>query len=298
MKNKKLRPPRSSKEWLDTLPKFEPDHNIPYHHIDFDGGNHTIFEPAREKRNRETLANFIADHVRSVEWNGKLTGVDRFVNNAMRAIATFEHRRGSMAKFDRQKAKDVLLGAVDKIFALSQTLEEIATDRGLSHFLEEIFLTCMSAANRPAPATKRVSARALTAALRRSAQWLESYHEISPSFTVARLMRLEPILTAAAERMEFQSGDFQRDEIAQELCNELAFSWISGTGELPTFSKPNPRLKRKSPLAELLCLVNKSILDPRYKHETDFRTYGVKARDLMRKQFPDLAVSQQPRRRL
>jgi hypothetical protein len=112
-----------------------------------------------------------------------------------------------------------------------------------------------------------------------------------------RLMSLEPVLTIAVERVEFQSGDFQRDDIAQELCDGLARAWIFGTAKLPTFSKPNPRSRSKSSFAELLSLVNGSIIEPHLKHDHDFRNYGVNARDNMREQFPGLVVSREPRRR-
>jgi hypothetical protein len=293
MAGKKSQPPRTPKEWLAKLPQFEPDYSIPYHHIDFDGGKHTRFSPEREEKIKSLLTDFIRGYARSVNWEGKLTGVDRFVENAMLAIATFEYRRNKMTKFDRQLAKVTLRTTVDKILDALRALEEIAANRELAHFLEEIFVAAhVKAEHRPTDRSQKLSS-----AIRRSSRWLEIYQECSPDMMVAQLMRLEPILSVAAERVEFQWGDFQRDEIAEELCNDLAFAWISGTGQLPTFSKSNPRLRNKSAFAELLSLVNNSMLDPLYRHENNFRTYGVKARDLMRKSFPSLAVSHQPRRR-
>jgi hypothetical protein len=295
MANEKLRPPRSSTERLAELPQFKPDHTIPYHHIDFDNGNHTIFSPERTDKIKSALVNFISVYVRSVNWEGKLTGIDRFVNNAMRAIAQYERRKSNMAKFDRQYAKDTLRATVDKILDASRALERIAANNELAHFLEQIFVTLMKDFHRET--ARKLTARALTASLRRSERWRKNYQEFAPHMMAARLMRLEQVLTAAAERVELRPGDFQRDEIAQELCNELAFAWISGTGQLPTFSESNSRLRNKSPFAELLSLINDSILDPRYRQESSFRTYGVKARDLMRKKFPGLVVSHEPRRR-
>jgi hypothetical protein len=112
----------------------------------------------------------------------------------------------------------------------------------------------------------------------------------------ARLMKLEPILTLAAERVELQAGDIQRDEIAQELCNELAYAWICGTREIPTVSEPSRTYRTNSPFLSLLALVNENI-DPRFRHPTEFRNYGAKARDEMRRQYPELAKVRKPRGR-
>ena len=301
MAGKKSQLPRTPKERLSELPQFEPDYSIPYH---FEDGERTKFTPEREAEIKKALAQFIRPHARSVNWKGKLTGTDRFVENAMLAIATFEYRRRKMARFDRQLAKVTLKTTVDKIIDASRALEEIAANPELAYFLEELFVA-PKAEDSPTDPSQKMSARALCSAIRRSSQRLELYkQEFSPHMMAAQLMRLEPILSLAAERVEFQSGDFQRDEIAQELCNDLALAWISGTGQRPTFSKSNPRLRNKSAFAELLSLVNNSILNPLYRHETDFRTYGVKACDLLRKiekdgeqqadSFSNLAVSTSP----
>jgi hypothetical protein len=297
MAKTKTDPPRSPEEWVAKLPQFEPDYSIPYHHIDFENGNHRLFSPAREEKIKSLLANFIQTHARSLNWQGKLTGVDRFVENAMTATATFEYRKSRTERFDRPTAKATLRATVSKILDASRALESIAANRELTHFLEQIFVTDMLTDHRRTNPSPKVTAKTLKTNLRRSGQWIESYREISPNVIAAQLMRLEPILTVAAERVEFRPGDFQLDEIAQEFCNELAFAWISGTGQLPTFSKSNPNSRKISAFAELLSLVNGSILDPEYKHDNDFRTYGVKALNAMRKQFPDLAVSHEPRRR-
>jgi hypothetical protein len=295
MAGKKSQLPRTPKKRLSELPQFEPDYS--YHHIEFEDGERIIFTPERGAEIKTALAQFIRPHARSVNWDGKLTGIDRFVENAMRAIATFEYRRSKTRRFDRQLAKATLRTTVGKIIDASRALEEIASNPELAYFLQELFVALM-AEDRPTDPSQKLSARALRSAIRRSSQQLELYkQEFSPHMMAAQLMRLEPILSLAAEKVELQPGDFQRDEIAQELCNDLARAWISGTGQLPTFSKPNPRLRSKSAFAELLSLVNNSILDAPYRHENNFRTYGDKARDLMRKGFRDLAVSHQPRRR-
>ena len=211
----------------------------------------------------------------------------------MFAIARFEHRRGNEVNFDRGIAKEALKRAVGMVLDTRRALEQIARNRELSKFLEKVFVTDI----RGNDAQKMKPGRSITSAFRRSSGVLEAYRKIAPQALADHLMSLEPILTIAVERVEFQPGDFQRDDIAQDLCDDLALAWISGTAKLPTFSKPHPRLRNKSGFAELLSLVNNSIIEPQFKHKADFRNYGVNSRNKMRKKFPDLTVSREPPRR-
>jgi hypothetical protein len=278
----KIGSPPTQKEELEKLPQFEPDYC-----------ERPNFSSEREAQIRKLLADFIRVHVRSIEWDGELTGMDRFIENAVLAIASFEYRRGIEVNFDRRIAKEALKLAVGRVLDTRRALEQVARNRELSKFLEDIFVTDIR--GNDAQETKR--GRSRTSAFRRSRGVLEAYRKIAPQALADHLMSLEPILTIAVERVEYQSGDFQRDKIAQDLCDDLALAWISGTGRLPTFSKPNPRLRNKSGFAELLSLVNNSIIEPQFKHKADFRNYGVNSRNKMRKNFPVLAVSREPPRR-
>jgi hypothetical protein len=278
----KIGSPPTRKEELEKLPQFEPDYC-----------ERPNFSSDREAHIRKLLADFIGVHVRSIEWDGELTGMDRFIENAMLAIASFEHCRGIEVNFDRGIAKEALNLALERVLDTRRALEQIARNRELSKFLEDIFVTDIR--GNDAQETKR--GRSITSAFRRSRGVLEAYRTIAPQALAHHLMSLEPILTIAVERVEYQWGDFQRDTIAQDLCDDLALAWISGTGRLPTFSKPNPRLRNKSGFAELLSLVNNSIVEPQFKHKADFGNYGVNSRNKMRKKFPALAVSREPPRR-
>jgi hypothetical protein len=294
MADRKSVPPRTSKERLDKLPQFEPGYSITYNQVHFEKGERFLFPPERQQQIRLVLTGFIDAHVRSVEWDGKPTSADRFTEHAMLAIATFEYRRGAQANFDRKAAKEELKRTVGRILDTCQDLERITMNRELSHFLRSIFV---STAVRKNFARQRLTDKqALSAELKQSERLSKFYRQISPRALVTRLMRLEPILTLAAERVELQAGDFQRDEIAQELCNELAYAWICGTGEIPTVSEPSRTYRTKSPFLSLLALVNKNI-DSRFHHSTEFRNYGAKARDEMRRQFPELVKVRKPRGR-
>jgi hypothetical protein len=295
MANHNTGSPRTPKEELEKLPQFEPDYR-----------ERPNFSPERESHIRELLADFIRVHVRSIEWEGELTGTDRFIKNAMLAIARFEYRRGIEPNFDRGAAKEALKRTVERVKDTRQALEQIARNRELSKFLEDIFVTDIRGSHaQEAKRGRSIAGEVLSdekirqtlAALRRSRGVLEAYRKIAPQALADHLMSLEPILAIAVERVEFQSGDFQRDDIAQDLSDDLALAWISGTGKLPTFSKPNPRSRNKSSFAELLSLVNNSIIEPQFKHETDFRNYGVNSRNKMRKKFTGLTVSREPLRR-
>jgi hypothetical protein len=282
MTNKKISSPPTPKEQLEKLPQFEPDYCEPLK-----------FSPERQIQTKRLLENFIRDHIRSVEWDGKLTGTDRFIENAILAIARFEHRRGAQPNFDRMAAKKTLKRTIGKILHTRHALQRIANDRELSKFIEGIFVTDIRASH----VQENKSTQSIGAALHRSGKVLEAYRLLEPRAMANHLMSLEPLLSMALERVELQSGDFQRDDVAQDFCDDLALAWISGTGRLPTFSKSNPRSRNGSPFAQLLSLVNVSIIEPVWRHGTDFRNYGFNASNKMRKLFPDLAVSREPPRR-
>jgi hypothetical protein len=286
MADRKSVPPPTPKERLEKLPQFEPDYSISYHHIDFEKGERHLFPPDRERQLRNALTEFFGFRARSVEWRGSTTSADRFIENAMRAIATFEHRRGAQPIFDRKAAKETFKRTGDRILDTCQDLDEVASNREFSQFLRSIFA---STADRQGSATLEGVApvRALSTALKQSEKQFQLYREISPDALAAQLMKLQAVLALATERVELAAGDFQRDEIAQELCNELAYTWISGTGKIPTVSEANNRSRTKSPFLLLLALVNDNV-DQRFRHQTEFRNYGAKARDAMRRQFPEL----------
>jgi hypothetical protein len=295
MANRKAVRPPTSNERLAKLPQFEPDHSISYHRVNFEKGERLIFPPERERQLRHALAGFIDAHL-PVELHGKDTGEYRFIEKVLLAIATFEDRRRAEANFDRKAARETLKKTVDKILDTCQHFEQIATNSELSRFLRSIFASETTSVHQHSPSEGPDDEPSLQAALDQSGQMFQLYREISPRALADRLMRLEPILSLAAERVELQAGDSQRDEIAQELCDTLARAWIFGTGKIPTVSEPNKRSRSQSPFLMLLALVNSNI-DQSFRHPTEFRNYAAKARDEMYRQFPELVKVRKPRGR-
>jgi hypothetical protein len=291
MANRRAVPPRTSKERSEKLPQFEPDYSIPYHQIKFARGERRLFPVKRERRLRKVLTEFIGSHSRSADWCDKPTSADRFVENALRAIAAFEYRRSAQPSFDRKAARILLKRTGDRILDTCQDLEEISTNRELSLFLKKFY----AAADRENAEALEASERNLSAALKQSEARSRFYRETSPQEVACRLMQLHALLAAAAEKVELAPGDFQRDELAQELCNELAIAWISETGKIPTVSEPSKAHRTNSPFLSLLTLVNENI-DQKFQHQNDFRNYGANARDEMRRLFPDLVSKIRKRR--
>jgi hypothetical protein len=80
------------------LPQFEPDYC-----------ERPNFSSERDAHIRKLLADFIGVHIRSIQWDGELTSMDRFIKNAMLAIARFEYRRGIEVNFDRGITKEALI---------------------------------------------------------------------------------------------------------------------------------------------------------------------------------------------
>jgi hypothetical protein len=294
MANRRAVPPRTPKERLEKLPQFEPDYSISYHQISFEKRERHLFPPEREQRLRKVLTEFIGSHSRSVVWRGKPTSTDRFVENALRAIATFEHRRSAQPNFDRKAARELFKRTGARILDTCQDLEEISTNRERSQFLKRLYAAADRQDNAAFEAPERAPSKALkrleAKALKQSEARSQSYLEISPDALALQLMKLHALVAVAAEKVELGAGDFQRDEIAQELCIELAIAWVSGTGKIPTVSKPSKTYRPNSPFLSLLALVNENI-DQKFRHQTEFRNYATKARDEMRRQFPEL-VSQ------
>jgi hypothetical protein len=264
---------------LKTLPQFEPDYLIPFHALDLEGGKHQLFAPEREGKIRASLEQLIRPHAKIARSSGRLskarTRTEPFIETAIYAIARYEYRRSKNSDFDRRVGEKKLKRALTKITATIRALDDISQDVAMTHFLENIY----ASGNTSAPENVCSAAEF----------WREQYRAFAPSALVRDLRRLEPVLTLASERMTLQSGDIQRDDIAQEMCEQLVFAWIKATGKAPTVSKPNPRSRNPSPFAKLLSVVN-GLLEPRFKQRSAFQNYAIKARDKVLKDFPELRV--------
>ena len=90
----------------------------------------------------------------------------------------------------------------------------------------------------------------------------------------------ETLITLAIEKVEFQPGDFQRDEIVREFADAMVFAWMSATGAVPTISKSRPL-----PFQQLLATINREILRPEVRHKTDFRSAAVLAAERARRRM-------------
>jgi hypothetical protein len=113
--------------------------------------------------------------------------------------------------------------------------------------------------------------------LRRKAELARSYSDFAPDQIAWRISHLETVVSLADERVSFGPGDAQRDQIAQDFTDQLASAWHSATGRKPTYSRPTPRLKNRSPFARLLETINQTLLKERHRSPNDFFEYGAKA---------------------
>jgi len=289
-KAKRLPRIKTDPKALRSLPQFHPDRSFDVESMDLDTGDYHLFPPAVETEIIKILSRCVQPYVRVVEWNGKPTGLDRFLHNALRTIATYVSQRGRGPMFDRIKAKAVLLKADKTVLAAITALTEISMWRELSHYLEQLYLGAQPH-ERPkseTPARHKPTASAVNRAIGQADQQLATYLAFSPWTVVGRLSNLEPVLTLAVERIGFQPGDFQRDDIAQEFIDEMVVAWISATGGLPTYSKASPRSRSPSPFAALLMTVNAGILRKDLRSPNDFREYAAKSIKQMKERFPEL----------
>jgi hypothetical protein len=289
-KGRKARP-KTNARLLERLPQFQPSVGFDVDHVDIGTGAPLSFSPKRHKQISNLLSKQVRQHVRTVNWLDKPTGLERFLREAVHAIAVYLHQCDVKGAFDRKKAKVYLSDAADAVCAAQEKLQAIAGWPELSSFLERLF----------AEVGKRSKESSTNSVLHQIKLFQNRREEreilggVLPKRLASVLSQLEPLLTLAAERVEFLPGDFQRDDAAQEFVDKMALAWISGTGYLPTYSRPTARLRKPSPFAKLLRAVNQKVFNPKIRSPNDFREYALRSVKRMKERFPELAcVSGRP----
>jgi hypothetical protein len=295
MKKGRKGPPKTGAHFLDALPQFQPGGGFDIDHVNTETGSVSGFSPQRRKKIRKVLTEHIERHVRTVDWLEMPTGLERFLREAEHAIAIYLDQRNLQFAFDREKAKAYLRKAAGAVSAAQKKLQAIVAWTELSSFLERLF----AAVGAGRKNGFKMSEEALSQFHKKTRKERKRgiLRGLEPKHVALLLSQLEPLLTLAAERVEFQPGDYQRDNAAREFVDAMAFAWICGTGRLPTYSTPSPRSRRPSPFAELLTAINAKILDSKTRSSKSFRSYALQSVNRMKERFPDLApVSGQPPR--
>ena len=265
--------PRSD---LDRLPQFEPDHTF-----NLDATRERVlpfFPETRARHIRDVLSLAIKRHVRKTHFQGESTSLERFLRNAMLAIATYESRSLRRPAHDREKASKLLTEVLSALWAFQRSLERIVGWKQLDRYLETVHVTARKQNERQEnePEGRRrgpkLSVRALLRRRKLADLYRKDFHSRSPKGILNQLRLLEPLLTLALEKLEFQPGDFQRDEIVREFADAMVLAWMSATGAVPTISKSKPL-----PFQLLMATINREILKPEIRHSTDFRSHAVLA---------------------
>jgi hypothetical protein len=229
--------------------------------VDQDGSEAAL---AREARRRDFLVREIKTYAQSVEWEGKPTGVDRFVKNGLAAIAWYVRESKVRERVrDRQpKAEKLFARGAKALKSAAAVLEKISGKPELSSYLTDLYM------NRPKPSSICDQHGAADGEirpdddeehLRRWTAQREAYQEISPANTARSMMHLEPVLRLAAERLKWKPGDYQKKPAAKVFVEEMIMAWVSGTGKIPTCATPNPRSKNDSAFLAILKRINSEI---------------------------------------
>jgi len=304
--------PRSD---LDRLPQFEPDHTFRLNETQHESV--LPFSESRARQIRETLLAAMKDHVRKAHFQGKPTSLERFLGNAVLAIATYESRSLRRSTYDRRRAHRLLKEVRGALWTFQRALERTVEWKQLDRYLESLFVADRKQYDRqhilkqqqerqhllkqlqerqhllkqqerqrihkqlhkPQPAaTLEQRALELVGQRERADRYRSQFRSRSPRVILKQLEPLEPLLTLALEKLELQPGDLQRDQIVREFADAMVVAWMSATGTIPTISKSKPL-----PFQRLLAKVNRDILRPEIRHRTDFRYPAVLAVDRARK---------------
>jgi hypothetical protein len=265
-------------ELLTSLPQFRPYDGSPVDAIDLEAGQFRAFPNERAAQLRGILTTGIHGHLQSVEWDGKPTGLDRFLGNAMAAIENYVYHCRMQPAFDRRKAQKMLKGAARAVAATMHKLNSIYNWPELSQYLQEVYLAAvkLKPVNRTAGTPKNTSpTEAISRGLKEQDSRLASFP--TPRAVAADLMKQQAVLAFAAKRVKLESGDYQRNDAAQTLTNELAYAWMCGTGEYPTYSRLNKQSKNLSPFGQLLKNINLNGLVGNERSQNNFRDYALKS---------------------
>ena len=286
------------REELARLPQFASDEGFSPDRFDFGADKYRVFPEEREIEIRKVLADCIRPSLRSVTFLDEPTSLDRFLDNAIRALAVYIQQCDSRPSFDRAKAGDALRNAIEAVCTARERLQSIAKWRELADFVETVFVR----AGKTEQATRAdktrqqqiLSERTLARELRLHDEPQEIFQKFSPQTLAVKLLQLEPVLMLAAERIKLQPGDHQRNEHIQRFVDEIAFAWICGTGQFPTYSKQSRRSRNPSPFAALLIAMNKTILPEHMRSRNDFRDYAQNSVKRMKQRFPNHIRGQSP----
>jgi hypothetical protein len=277
VKNRKPAFPKED-EWLAELPEFEPDRS---HELFAKGdGSFALFEPAREKKIKARLRKVVEPYARlgklTGEFAGKHTGIEPFLNHAMKAIALYESRRSRKADYNRKKIECQLKDAHAQLKKLLTTFDQLNQTREIEDYLRSLFVA--------------------GADFESSFQLNDGFSAFSPSAISLKLFKLEPVILTAIKKITHKPGDFQRNKLLQEFVEALAFAWVLATGQAPTVSKANSRSKSVSPFIELLNVVNE-LLPKAIRHDANFSHHAVAAQKRLLAKIPELKIRRQPPRR-
>ena len=218
----RLRTPRSD---LDRLPQFEPDHTFRLDETQHESG--LPFPESRARQIRDVLSAAMKDHVRKARFQGKSTSLERFLGNAMLAIATYESRSLRRRAYDRGRASKLLKEVRVALWAFQRALERTVEWKQLDRYLESLFVADRKQNERQQWHTRQTGdptrrlkrrVRALLEARKRADRYRAEFRSRSPRGILNQLEHLEALLTLALEKLEFQPGDVQRDEIAREFA--------------------------------------------------------------------------------
>src|SRR5262245_36622384 len=278
--SKRLIRPKTTADYLARLPQFEP-RPIPFADLDLIectqcsalrlggqacpacGFQPRIDDVEGKQRIDDVLSKFMASYISDA------TKLQSFLNDAKRAIAGYVGARET--EYDRRKAKKLLSATSIAFETTKRKLQEIARWSELSNYLKLLHRDA-TLTEQPQPS----SPEQVEQELRRRANLDRNYSDFAPDQIAWRLSQLETVISLADERVTF-GPDAQRDQIAQDFTDQLASAWHSATEELPTCSRPTPRLKKPSPFARLLKTINQKLLNERHRSPNNFLEYGAKA---------------------
>ena len=136
----KLRTPRSD---LDRLPQFEPDHTFRLDETQHESG--LPFPESRARQIRDVLSSAMKDHAREARFQGKSTSLERFLRNAMLAIATYESRSLRRRAYDRGRASKLLKEVRVALWAFQRALERTVEWKQLDRYLTSLFVAARKA---------------------------------------------------------------------------------------------------------------------------------------------------------
>jgi hypothetical protein len=272
----------TSREELERFPQFTPDYAFSTH-FDLDTGKHYAFPKERENQIRAILSKCIEPHLQAVPFREKPTGLDRFLHNAVRALAIYIHQHKSLPSFDRERARKAINNALNALRPAQQELQAIAAWPELVAYLQRIYLGADKHDQFPG-----ANKRQYLAAERLHKAEFEAFQKISPTTVVGQLSPLESLLMVAEERVKFRPGDPQRKDHVQEFVDCIGLAWICGTGRLPTYSKVSGRSRGPSPFAALMIAINTQILPKHMQSQNYFRDYAQKSVKRLKQEFPEL----------